>query len=90
MFLVKFKYDFLKDFVPLCKTMNDPTGRLLEPGGGGGMAPPNFNPIATKGANYAHHITTRPPPRFLDLPSSLYWTAKGGPPENDQQKVQCL
>ena len=47
-------YNFLKDFVPLCKTMNDPTGRLMEPGGG-----PDFNPISTMGGRLC------PPPILL-------------------------
>ena len=68
MYLVKFKYDFLKDFVPLCKTMNDPTGRLLEPGG---VAPTQFfNPISTKGGKLCppNNIGTL---GFADLPTAL-------------------
>ena len=44
--------------------------------GGGACAPPSFgisvNPIRTKGADYARHITTGPPPpNFLDDAASL-------------------
>ena len=43
-------------------------------GGGGACAPPSFgisvNPIRTKGADYARHITTGPP-IFLDDAASL-------------------
>ena len=41
-----------------------------------GWPPPDFdksvNPISTRGTDYAHHITTWPPPirRFSDLPTS--------------------
>ena len=45
--------------------------------GGQGAAPSHFgrsaNHIPTRGADYAHHITTRPPspPGFSDLPTDL-------------------
>ena len=29
------------------------------------------NPISTRGADYAPHSTTSPPPRFLDLATAL-------------------
>ena len=42
-------------------------------GAGIAMAPPDFersvNPISTRGAHYAHHITTGPP-GFSDLPTA--------------------
>ena len=42
------------------------------------MCPPpsfgiSFNPIRTKGADYARHITTGPPPIFLDDAASLLY-----------------
>ena len=44
-----------------------------EVGWGAGGAPPSFsvNLIWTKGAIYAHHITTGPPPISLDVAASL-------------------
>ena len=47
---------------------------------GGALPPPNFgrsvNPVWTRGANYARHITTCPPPGFSDLPMAL-WHGSG-------------
>ena len=44
---------------------------------GGAMAPPVFgrsvNPISTRGADYAHHITAGTP-GFSDLPTALHST----------------
>ena len=45
-------------------------------GGGEGNCPSQFfgtsvNPIPTKGADYAHHITTSPPPLRIFRPSAL-------------------
>ena len=50
---------------------------LSEPGGTGAIDPPPYfgrsvNPIEIRGADYAHHISTFPPPSgFSDLPTSL-------------------
>ena len=60
--------------------------RAVGVGGAGLECPPPFqdfsrsvNPISTKGADYAHHITTWPPHEFSDLPTALLQTThKGG------------
>ena len=51
-------------------------GRVVGVGGvQGTRAPPIFgksvDPISTRGADYAHLITTVPPPGFSDLPTAL-------------------
>ena len=48
-----------------------------EGGAGGALAPPIFgqtvNPISTRGADYAHHITTSPPDfQTLRQPCTVY------------------
>ena len=44
-------------------------------GTGGAIEPPYFdrsvNPVSARGTDYAHHITTAPPPGFSYLPSAL-------------------
>ena len=59
------------------KVINRPVGAENGAGGLWGMAPRDFensvSPIPTRGADYAHHITTPPPyTEFLDLPTALY------------------
>ena len=44
-----------------------------------------------EGADYAHHITTCPPPLFLDLPTALMWKTRSNlsvPPNSQHSKVQ--
>ena len=79
-----FQVIFLKEFQPifLCHEFKEVVVgeyacvcQVCRSRGCQGCAPPNFgksvNPISTRAADYAHHITTAPPPRSLDLPTAL-------------------
>ena len=42
-------------------------GRPVASGGAGAVFGRTVNPISTRGADYAHHFTTPPTPRFSDI-----------------------
>ena len=49
---------------------------LLEPGSRGNWGchgTPRFLKLSNQAADYANHINTPPAPRFLDLPTALYY-----------------